>query len=101
MCIGVPMRVSAMAGTSAWCTADDEPVAVDMMLVGEQPPGTWVLVFQGAARHVMSDVEAAQTRAALDALAAAMRGDAGLERYFADLVDREPMLPEHLRKPTA
>ncbi len=35
---------------------------------------------------------------ALDALEAALAGETDLDRHFADLVNREPELPEHLRK---
>jgi len=71
---------------------------LDMILVGPQPVGTWVLAFQGAARHVLSDDEAAQALAGRDALAAVMRGEGDLDAFFADLVGREPELPAHLRK---
>jgi hypothetical protein len=69
-----------------------------MMLVGEQPVGTWVLGFMGAARQVLGDEEAAQARAARQALAAVLRGEGSVDAYFADLVDRVPELPAHLRK---
>jgi hydrogenase expression/formation protein HypC len=68
-----------------------------MLIVGEQPPGTWVLAFRGTAREVLSEEQATQTNGALDALAAALRGERSFDAYFSDLVDREPELPEHLR----
>ena len=68
-----------------------------MMLVGDQPPGTWVLGFHGAARQVLSDIEAAQARAGRQALAAVLGGDGSVDDFFADLVGREPELPAHLR----
>lgn len=100
MCIGVPMQVVAGDGEGlfAVCESRGERRRVDMMLVGEQPPGTWVLEFQGAARRVLTPAEAAQTLDALQALACALRGDTeAIDALFADLVDREPQLPEHLR----
>lgn len=97
MCIGVPMRVVGEGAGRAWCEGRDGRVELDMLLVGPQPPGTWVLAFQGTARRVMSDEEAAQTTAALDALAAALAGETDLARFFPDLVEREPQLPAHLR----
>lgn len=105
MCIGVPMQVVAGdgAGISAVCDRGGERKRIDMMLVGEQPPGTWVLEFHGAARRVMTAEEAAQSLAALRALEIALgaSGDvterAGIDALFADLVDRGPQLPEHLR----
>lgn len=102
MCIGVPVQVLAPAGeTSAWCDERGDRVLVDMMVVGPQPPGTWLLAFQGAARGVMSAEEAALTLEALQALGAALAGDADIDRFFPDLAGREPELPEHLRPPRA
>jgi hydrogenase expression/formation protein HypC len=98
MCIGQPLRVVETRGPLAWCEADGHGEALDMMLVGEQPVGTWVLGFLGTARQVLSAEEAAQARAARGALAAVLRGDGGVDAYFADLVDRVPELPAHLRE---
>jgi hydrogenase expression/formation protein HypC len=97
MCIGVPMRVTSGDAGRAWCEGRGERIELDMLLVGPQPVGTWVLAFQGAARRVMSEEEAAQTTAALDALAAALAGETDVDRFFPDLAEREPQLPEHLR----
>lgn len=101
MCIGVPMRVVGGDGVAAVCEGRAARERVDMLIVGAQPPGTWVLVFNGAARRVLTDAEALQTLDALDALAIALREqDAGreaIDALFADLADREPQLPEHLR----
>jgi hydrogenase expression/formation protein HypC len=99
MCIGTPMRVVELLGSHAWCEAGDERERLDMMLVGEQAVGTWVLAFHGAARQVLSGDEAAQARAGREALAAVLAGDASrLDDFFADLVGRVPELPAHLRK---
>jgi hydrogenase expression/formation protein HypC len=100
MCIGAPMRVVDAGETFAWCEGRGERARLDMLIVGPQPVGAWVLAFQGAARRVLSAEEAAQTNAALDALAAALAGEDALGAFFADLVDREPALPDHLRRPT-
>ena len=98
MCIGVPLQVVQIDGSFAWCEADDERERLDMMLVGEQPVGTWVLAFHGAARQLMSALEAAQARAGRQALAAVLGGEGEVDEFFADLVGREPELPAHLRK---
>jgi hydrogenase expression/formation protein HypC len=46
----------------------------------------------------MTPEAAARTGAALDALAAVLSGDTStIDDAFADLVSREPQLPEHLR----
>ncbi len=98
MCIGMPMRVVERDGNHAWCEADNEREQLDMMLVGEQPVGTWVLAFHGAARQVLSEEEAMQARAGRKALAAVLSGEGHIDDFFADLVGRVPELPAHLRK---
>lgn len=101
MCIGVPLQVVACDGAHAWCEADGHRERVDMLLVGEQLPGTWVLAFHGAARQVLSAEEAAATRAGRQALAAVLAGAANVDDFFADLVGRTPTLPPHLtQEPT-
>jgi hydrogenase expression/formation protein HypC len=99
MCIGVPMQLVEPAGTSsAWCHGRSGRALIDLALVGMQPPGTWLLTFAGAAREVMDPEAAARTDAALDALEAVLAGDTStVEDAFADLIAREPQLPEHLR----
>jgi hydrogenase expression/formation protein HypC len=100
MCIGAPLQVETPDGEGlfAVCAAGGQRERLDMRLVGEQPAGTWVLAFQGAARRVLGADEAQQIRAALQALDQVLHGDAqGLDALFADLVDREPQLPPHLR----
>jgi hydrogenase assembly chaperone HypC/HupF len=101
MCIGAPLQVVQVEDSFAWCEADGQRELLDMILVGHQPAGTWVLGFHGAARQVLDPQEAALARAARQALAAALDGDAGVDRFFADLVAREPELPVHLRKAAA
>jgi hydrogenase expression/formation protein HypC len=91
------MQVVEAGETHAWCDGRGGRNRIDLAIVGPQPAGTWVLAFQGAARRVLSAAEAAQTNAALDALEAAIAGEQDLGPFFADLLDREPQLPEHLR----
>lgn len=100
MCIGMPMQVVASEEHFAWCEGDGQRERLDMALVGPQPAGTWVLAFQGTARQVMGALEAAQARAARRALAAVLNGGA-VDAFFADLVDRTPELPAHLRPTTS
>jgi hydrogenase expression/formation protein HypC len=70
-----------------------------MRLVGELPAGAWVLSFHGAARRVLDADEAAQIRAAIQALQLVLHGDdQGVDALFADLIGREPQLPAHLRE---
>lgn len=97
MCIGIPLQVVSGDDQVAECAADGRAERLNMMLVGAQPPGTWVLAFQGSALRVMSEEEAVQTRNALSALDAALAGGDGFDRFFADIAEREPQLPAHLR----
>ena len=106
MCIGVPLQVIdvELDGDFATCADDTTRERLDMRLVGTQPTGAWVLAFHGAARRVLDADEAARIRDALTALQGALDGsldaDAGaFDALFADLVDREPALPAHLRPP--
>lgn len=97
MCVGLPMRVVSGDDVAAVCERRGERATLNMMLVGAQPPGTWVLAFMGTAREVLSAEDAAQIDAALDAVAAALAGETDVDRYFSDLAGREPRLPDHLR----
>lgn len=96
MCIGVPLQVIEADDHTALCGVGDYRERLNVLLVGLQPPGTWLLAFQGSAVRVMSEDEALQTRAALAALDAALKGE-NVDAFFSDLVAREPALPAHLR----
>jgi len=89
MCIGIPMRIVEAATGRAWCEGRGQREQLDMWLVGEQPAGTWVLAFRGAAMRVLADDDAQKTNAALDAMEAAIAGAQDLDAYFSDLVSRE------------
>lgn len=97
MCLGLPMQVRETVEGQALCEADGELHRIDTLLVGDQPPGTWLLTFLGSAREVLSADRAHEIRAALQALQLAMQGQSGVDHLFADLVDREPQLPDFLR----
>ena len=86
MCIGIPMQVVEIGQGRPWCAGRGRREQLDMMLVGDVPPGTWVLAFQGSALRVMTADEAARTNNALDALEAVLAGEENLDGYFADLV---------------
>ncbi|PKO35286.1 MAG: HypC/HybG/HupF family hydrogenase formation chaperone [Betaproteobacteria bacterium HGW-Betaproteobacteria-7] len=96
MCLGVPLQVLECGEHFARCASRDGEVRIDISLVGEQPPGTWLLGFLGAAREVIPAERAAAIDAALSALAAAEGGATDFSAFFADL-DREPQLPDFLR----
>jgi hydrogenase assembly chaperone HypC/HupF len=91
------MEVVEARGRVALCRGRDGLRELDLALVGEQPPGTWVLAFIDAAREVIDAQTAGRIDAALDGLEAALAGETDLGPYFADLVDRTPQLPPHLR----
>ncbi|MCG7926670.1 MAG: HypC/HybG/HupF family hydrogenase formation chaperone [Candidatus Thiodiazotropha taylori] len=97
MCIGIPMQVVSMEGTTALCQGMGESRRVDTLLVGDQPVGSWLLVFLNSAREVLSEQRAEQISQALQALDLALSGESEVDHLFADLVDRTPELPEHLR----
>ena len=99
MCIGRPLCIVEMREFSALCASPDGAQAsIDMSLLGPQPAGTWVLVFLGHARGVLDPEEARRIQDALAALDGVMRGEApDIDHLFADLVDREPELPDFLR----
>ncbi len=97
MCIGLPMQVVEPTGRFARCRYGEEMRKVDMILVGDQPAGTWVLVFLDTAREVMTAEQATKTADALEALALVMQGETSVDHLFADLVGREPELPPHLK----
>jgi hydrogenase expression/formation protein HypC len=97
MCVGTPMLVVATEATVAVCEGRGRREQIDLALVGEQPVGTWILAYQGSAVRTMTPDEAAQTSAALDALDAVLAGSDNVDAFFADLIDREPELPPHLK----
>lgn len=99
MCIGIPLQVVKSLGPEALCADGDALRPIDMGLVGEQPAGTWVLVFRDAAREVLDAERAAQVRDALTALQHALDGETDFDRWFPDLVGREPELPDFLKPP--
>jgi hydrogenase expression/formation protein HypC len=101
MCVGIPMQVVTVDGTTATCRGRLGPQSVDVQLVAPVAPGEWLLIFLGAARARLDVDEASKIDQALNALAAIERGEPlDVAAFFADLVDREPVLPAHLRGQT-
>jgi hydrogenase assembly chaperone HypC/HupF len=99
MCIGIPMQVQSVTGNGALCQrrGGAGPVeTIDIRLLDGVQPGDWLLTFLGAARSVLTAAEAAQVDDALAALSLALDGGS-VDHLFADLIDREPQLPPHLR----
>ncbi|WP_372885496.1 HypC/HybG/HupF family hydrogenase formation chaperone [Shimia sp.] len=88
MCLGLPMQVVESGAGFALCDYRGRSRRIDTMLVGDQPPGTWLMVFIDAAREVISAEDAAKTQDALQALEEVMAGNpASIDHLFADIIE--------------
>jgi hydrogenase expression/formation protein HypC len=97
VCLGIPMEVLEADGNVAVCRGRNGVVKIDATLVAPVAPGDWLLTWLGSARSKLDAGEASRIDQALDGLEAIERGEFDLAKYFPDLVDREPQLPDHLR----
>lgn len=96
MCIGFPMTVLEGDDCEALCERRGETLRVSMLLIGAQLVGAKVLVYLGSAVRLLDDIEARQIDDALDAVQEALEGK-NVDHRFADLIDREPQLPDFLQ----
>jgi hydrogenase expression/formation protein HypC len=96
MCLGLPMTIVETDGLSALCEYRGEQRRVSVMLLSDPPVGAKVLVYIDSAVRLLDEEEARLIGDAIDGISAALDGQ-DVDRFFADLVDREPQLPEHLR----
>ncbi len=102
MCLGIPMQVIEAGENSALCEGRNGQQLINTMLVGQVEAGQWLMTFLDAAREVIDAERAALVNAALDGLQAVTAGEeVNLDLFFADLVNREPTLPDFLRKEKA
>ncbi|VAX06034.1 hypothetical protein MNBD_GAMMA25-2574 [hydrothermal vent metagenome] len=87
MCIGVPVQIIEAGEFMARCRGRNGEEQVNMMLIGSQPLGTWILSFLGSAREVISAEDAVNIDKALDGLTAIMQGetDINMDEYFPGL----------------
>ncbi|MCP4935311.1 MAG: HypC/HybG/HupF family hydrogenase formation chaperone [bacterium] len=87
MCVGVPVKIIEAGEFVSRCKGRNGEENINMMLIGSQPEGTWVLNFLGSAREVLSKEEAATINKALDGLSAIMGGaeNIDIKEYFPDL----------------
>lgn len=90
MCIGIPMRVLENDGVAALCEGRGERHRLNMLMVGDCPPGSWVLSFLGSAREILTEQDAARINHAIDALEAALRGDPGFEERYSEQLMEQP-----------
>jgi hydrogenase expression/formation protein HypC len=58
---------------------------VNMMLIGAQPVGTWILASLGLAKETVDDENRALIEDALSALDSSLDGNYDASRHFADL----------------
>lgn len=101
MCLGIPMQVIEIEGIFALCDSRNGRSRINTMLVGDVAPGQWLLTFLDTARELIDDERAAQINLALDALQMTAAGNLDVDTCFADLVGREPQLPDFLRQDAA
>ena len=90
MCIGIPKIVlssEGFEGEFAWVAMADgsQRERVNMMLVGPQENGSWVLTALGTARELLTPDEADTINDALAALSASIEGHYDPANHFADL----------------
>ena len=87
MCLSIPMQVAAIEGDGdfAWVERGGRREFVNMMLIGPQPLGAWVLTSLGLAREVVEPGQLALIEEALAALVASLEGDYDASRHFGDL----------------
>ncbi|TVZ40503.1 hydrogenase expression/formation protein HypC [Alteromonadaceae bacterium 2753L.S.0a.02] len=96
MCIGTPVQVvEVCAGYCVCRTGDSRLVNINTLLINIPQPGDWLLSFLGSAREIISETHAYQVLDALEALSRVAKGEDHTE-LFADLINREPQLPDFL-----
>lgn len=101
MCIGIPMQVREYGFGYAVCQGMGMQRRVETLLTGDQPVGTWLLVFLDSAREVLSENDAEKISRAVQAVNKVMQNpsqqnNTAFDTLFADLVDREPPKPPSL-----
>jgi len=97
MCIGLPMQVLSVEPGHALCQGMGETRRVDTWLIDGPHAGDWLLVFADSAREILEPERARQIAAALRAATLALAGETELDRWFPDLAEREPQLPDFLK----
>lgn len=85
MCLSIPMQVVAWEGDGslAWVERHGRRELLNMLLVGPQPIGTWVLANLGFAKEVVEPETLALIEAALAELAASLDDLSAQDRAHA------------------
>ncbi|MBC7917520.1 MAG: HypC/HybG/HupF family hydrogenase formation chaperone [Rhodoferax sp.] len=74
MCVATPVQVVESQEVMSLCRGRNGDESVNMLLIGQQPVGTWVLSFLGWAREVIDEQRAKEIDLALDGLQQIMDG---------------------------
>lgn len=92
MCLSIPMQVIEWAdpeGNLAWVARGEgeqqRKECINMMLIGPQPVGTWLLVSLGFGKELVDDENRLLIEDALAALDASLLGQYNPDQHFADL----------------
>ncbi len=93
MCLGLPMRVLASDGMTAKVERGGEVRDVTLILIGDQPAGTPLLVHCDTALRVLDEDEVPMLEAALATLEAARRGEPF--EAFLDVVAADVRAQKH------
>ncbi len=93
MCIGIPVQVIEAGEFMSMCKGRNGEEQVNMMLIGSQPVGTWVVNFLGSAREAISEEDATNLNKALDGMLELMSGnEIDVDHYFPDInMPQEPL----------
>ena len=93
------MLVLQTAPGFALCEGMGQRREVNTWLIDPPAVGDWLLVFIDSAREKLEPQRARQIGDALHGLQAALDGDVDLDRWFPDLAQRAPQLPDFLQSP--
>jgi hydrogenase expression/formation protein HypC len=84
------VQVIEAADGTALCRGPNGEERISMLLIGDQPVGTWVLNHLGWAREVVAPEDAANITRALEGINALMNGadSIDVEHHFPGLDDK-------------
>ncbi len=90
MCLSIPMQIVEHEGDDfAWVERNQgdghRRERVNMMLLGQQPIGTWILASLGLAKEIIDDESRALIEDALAALSSSLDGSYDATQHFPDL----------------